>query len=178
LDSAGGDNTAFVDDVQLSQASATGLTDGGFESAAVGGGTFQYAPSGTAWSYDSSAGVSGNGSGFTSGNPGAPEGSQVAFLQGDGSFSQSVAGLAAGSYQLTFAAAQRGNFAQSGEDFEVLVDGQVVGTFAPSGTSYGGYATSVFAVGAGTHTVTFVGVDTAGGDNTAFVDNVVIFASS
>ena len=59
------------------------------------------------------AGISGNNSGFTSGNPPAPQGSQVAFLQGTGSFSQTVAGWAAGSYVITFDAAQRGNFQTS-----------------------------------------------------------------
>ena len=50
-----------------------------------------------------------NGSGFTSANPNAPEGTQVAFLQATGAISQSVAGLAAGTYVLTFDVAQRGN---------------------------------------------------------------------
>jgi hypothetical protein len=93
--------------------------------------------------------VAGNGSGFTSGNPDAPEGAQVGFLEETGSFSQAVAGWAAGNYQISFDAAQRANFQASRQDFEVLVDGVVVGTFTPSGTSYQGYATAVFTVSAG-----------------------------
>ena len=84
------------------------------------------------------AGIAGNNSGFTSGNPPAPQGTQVAFLQKTGSFSQTVAGWAAGSYVITFDAAQRGNFQASRQDFQVLVDGAVVGTFTPSGTAYQG----------------------------------------
>ena len=56
----------------------------------------------------------------------------------------------------------------------MLVDGVVVGTFTPSGTSYQTYTTSTFSVAAGAHTIKFLGLDSAGGDNTAFVDAVAI----
>ena len=46
---------------------------------------------------------------------------------------QTVAGWAAGNYRITFAAAQRGNYQPSRQDFQVLVDGIVVGTFTPVG---------------------------------------------
>jgi hypothetical protein len=52
----------------------------------------------------------------------------------------------------------------------VLVDGKVVGTFTPSGTDYAAYATASFAVTAGSHTITFVGVDPTGDDYTALID--------
>ena len=48
----------------------------------------------------------------------------------------------------------------------------------PSGTDYSAYATSTFAVGAGSHTITFKGLDSAGGDNTAFIDNVQLVAAT
>jgi hypothetical protein len=97
----------------------------------------------------------------------------VAFLQGTGSFNQSINDWAAGSYVLTFDAAQRG-YGPSHQNFEVLVDGSVVGVFTPSGTSYQRYTTPVFTVTAGAHTIAFQGLNTAGGDNTAFVDQVAI----
>jgi hypothetical protein len=153
-------------------AASTELADGGFEAPAVGAGHYQYAPTGTPWSYAGAAGVSSYSSGFTAGNPNAPEGAQVAFLQTTGSFSQVVAGLAAGSYKLTFEAAQRGNSQASRQNFQVLVDGLAVGTFTPASTSYALYTTTTFTVAAGAHTITFQGLDSAGGDNTAFVDNV------
>src|SRR5262249_60702435 len=134
-----------------------------------GPGTFQYAPAGTPGSYSASAGVAANGSGFTASNPGAPEGTQVGFLQGGGAFSQAVT-LAAGSYQLTFQAARRGN-GGGNEDFAVMVDGTRVGTFTPAGTSYAALTTAAFTVGAGSHTIAFVGLDTAGGDKHPFNDN-------
>src|SRR6185295_4362272 len=81
----------------------------GFEAPAVA--AYQYNPIGAAWTFAGPSGVSANGSGFTSGNPNAPEGVQVAFLQGTGSISQSISGFHAGvSYTVVFAAAQRGNY--------------------------------------------------------------------
>ena len=47
-----------------------------------------------------------------------------------------------------------------------------MGSFTPAGASYAGYSTSTFTVTSGTHTIAFQGVDTAGGDNTAFIDAV------
>jgi len=91
--------------------------------------------------------VAGNNSAFTSGNPAAPEGGQVAFLQTTGSMSQSVAGWQSGTYQISFQASQRGNVPGNVQDFRVLVDGQLVGTFTPSGTSYATYTTSAFTGG-------------------------------
>ena len=87
-----------------------------------------------------------------------------------GSISQ-TSNWVAGNYVLSFDAAQRGNYQASQQDFQVLVDGVVVGTFTPSGTSYKTYTTSMFTVGAGSHTITFRGLDSAGGDNTAFIDS-------
>jgi Ca2+-binding RTX toxin-like protein len=144
----------------------------GFEAPAVGAGSFRYDPTGTPWTFAGSAGIAGNGSGFTAGNPNAPEGAQVAFLQGTGSFSQAVTNLAAGTYRLTFQAAQRANVQASRQDFRVLVDGAAVGTFMPAGTAYSTLTTAAFTVAAGAHTISFQGLDSAGGDNTAFVDDV------
>jgi hypothetical protein len=118
----------------------------------------------------SAAGVAGNVGYFTSGNPHAPEGTQVAFVQGAGSsFSQSI-NFSAGIYSLTFQAAQRG--VSGGETFNVLVDSQVVGSFRPSGTSYSTFTTGNFVLSAGSHTIEFLGSGSAGGKETALIDNV------
>jgi hypothetical protein len=119
------------------------------------------------------SGVSGNGSGFTSGNPSAPQGSQVGFLQNNGSFSQQLT-LAAGTYTVSFSAAQRATYQSSSQTFRVLIDGVAVGTFTPTGTSYATYSTGGFTVAAGVHTIAFVGLNPNGGQNTAFLDQVVI----
>jgi hypothetical protein len=158
-------------------APTSSIGDPGFEQVQVGAGKFQYRPTGSPWTFAGNSGISANNSGFTSGNPPAPQGTQVAFLQGTGSFSQPVTNWAAGSYTLTFYAAQRANYQASRQDFNVQVDGVVIGTFTPSSTSYQSFTTAVFTVTAGAHTITFQGLDTAGGDNTAFIDQVVASSS-
>ena len=47
---------------------------------------------------------------------------------------------------LTFQAANRANNGVGQENFEVLIDGSVVGTFTPSSTSYQSYSTVAFPV--------------------------------
>ena len=85
LDTAGGDNTAFVDDIEIQRVDG-GHEDAGFERPSAGpagaDGSYIYGPTGSAWTFAGDAGVTANGSGFTCGNPAAPEGAQVAFLQG------------------------------------------------------------------------------------------------
>jgi hypothetical protein len=172
----GGDNTALIDQVAITQLT-TGLTDLGFEQLPLGAGGYTYDPEGSAWSFAGTAGVAGNGSAFTSSNPAAPEGSQVAFLQQTGSVSQSMT-FAAGTYALSFRAAQRGNGGGS-QTFQVLVDGNVVGTFNNlTGTGFGTLSTGAFTVAAGSHTVTFQGTNLNGGDNTVLIDQVAIVSQA
>jgi hypothetical protein len=80
--------------------------------------------------------------------------------------------MAGRQYTLTFSAAQRSN-GGGAEDFKVLLDDAVLGTFKAASTSYADLSAS-FVTTPGTHTLEFLGVDSAGGDNTAFVDNVRI----
>ena len=103
-----GDNTAFIDQVQINLVAPPPPYDGSFESVSVGTGlsAYRYNPSGSAWTFDGGSGLSANGTSFTYGNPSAPDGGQVAFLQTLGTFRQTVS-LAAGSYSLSFSAAQR-----------------------------------------------------------------------
>lgn len=63
------------------------------------------------------------------------------------------------------------NDANGNEDFQVLLDGTVIGTFTPTGTGYTDYATT-FSTTSGTHTLEFQGLDSGGGDRTSFIDNV------
>ncbi|MGO8902250.1 MAG: beta strand repeat-containing protein [Isosphaeraceae bacterium] len=153
--------------------------DAGFETPPVGNG-YQYNPTGTAWTFSgaspSGSGVAGNNSAFTSGNPNAPQGTQVAFLQETGTITQSVAGWSAGTYTISFYAAQRANYGS--QNFEVLVDGSVVGTFTPTTTTYQPYSTSTFTVAAGPHTIKILGLDTAGGDHTVFLDEVSVASAN
>ena len=184
LDSSGGDSTAFLDAVAIASAptpTSPSVGDPSFENVPLNG-SYAYAPSGSAWSFgvagtNTGSGITGNNNGFTSGNPNAPDGRQVAFLQSHGVLTQTVSNWVAGSYQISFLAAQRGNYGLR-EDFEVLVDNTVVGVFTPADTTYRTSTTSVFSVSAGVHTITFQGLDSSGGDSTAFLDAVAIASAN
>src|SRR5207244_2960635 len=61
------------------------------------------------------------------------------------------------------------------QTLQVLVDGNVVGTFNNlTGARYTALTTSSFAVASGSHTITFQGTNLAGGDNTVFIDRIAI----
>jgi RHS repeat-associated protein len=175
-DSAGGNgNAAFIDAVQVT--GSVVIPNSGFEAPALGAGNFQYSPTGGSWTFGGGTGISANGSGFTSGNPGAPEGGQVAFIQfgSNDVFFQTLSGFQTGvNYTVSFFAAQRGNSSNGGQDFDVYLDSTLLGTFRPASTSYSALSTAPFTTTAGTHTLRFVGRDSAGGDNTAFIDAVQI----
>jgi hypothetical protein len=131
--------------------------DPGFEQAVVSTdpGGFGYSPP-SPWSFISptvpgdGAGVVANGSGF--GNPNAPQGTQAAFAQKTGSFSQTDY-LEAGMYSINFMAAQRNDIqGVNHQTFDVVLDGQVVGSFEPRDEVYRPYGTPSFVVAAaGTH---------------------------
>ena len=146
------------------------LSGGGFEVPAIGA-TYQYTPAGSPWTFAAQSGISGNGTGFTGSNPNAPEGTQIAFIQGNGTITQ-VVNLVTGTYVLTFQAAQRASCQNSFQIVNVLVDKQNVGDFRPGGTNYETETTHPFAVAAGDHTICFTGLNPNGGDNTAFIDNI------
>jgi hypothetical protein len=128
-------------------------------------------PTGSPWTFAGGSGVAGNGSAVTSGNPAAPQGTQVTWMQNGSTISQAV-NFAAGSYTISFDAAQRGNYS-SNSTVQVKIDGQTVGSVTPTGTSYALYTTNSFTVTAGNHTVAFVSVSNNGG-STALLDAVSI----
>jgi hypothetical protein len=173
LNPNGGDNTTFIDQVRVSFVAT--VIDPGFETPALGTGpsAYQYMPAGSPWTFSNTAGLAGNGSAFTSGNPPAPDGTQVAFLQTTSTIRQAIT-FGSGTFSLTVSAAQRANTQSSSQTFQVLIDGAVIGTFTPPGTSYTSFTTNNFTVSAGAHTVTFKGLNPQGGDNTVFLDQVQI----
>jgi len=182
-----GDNTAFIDNVQLSQSDIVVAPSGpvvgnnSFETPALGPGNFAYDINltGTTWTFASaqghgSTGISANNSGFTGANPPAPDGGQVAWVNGMDTISQTIPGWQAGiTYTLTFAAAQRGENNTTPERFNVMLDNQILDVYSPSGTSYQDHSVS-FSTSAGSHTLAFAGLldSQIYGDNTAFIDNV------
>jgi DNA-binding beta-propeller fold protein YncE len=150
------------------------VQDSGFESPNVGNGIWTPDPPGPPWTYQGTAGVSGNGSGFTVRNPDAPAGDQVAYLQEQGNVSQQFS-FVSGSYQLSVLAAQR--YGDGGiQTVQLELDHQAVGApIQPTGTSYLSYTVN-FWVTAGNHTITLAGLSSS--DNTAFIDSVSITNTS
>ena len=172
-------NNAAGDSAYSGEANATTLSASisvpnfGFEAPVTS--TFVYNPSGGSWTFSGNSGISANGSGFTSGNPNAPQGTQVAFLQSTCSVSQALSGFVPGAtYRVTFAAAQR-KFGTLGQTWNVTANGSIIGTFAPplSATNYVDYF-ATFTASAASLTLAFNGTDLNGGDNTVFIDNVRI----
>ncbi len=148
---------------------------GGFESPAISAGSYAYNPAGGngGWTFGGTAGdgsgLVSNGSGFN--NPTAPEGTQAAFLQSHGSVTQTISGFTPGSvYVISYLAAQRPGNQQS---WDVVVDGNVISSNTPGSNSYTVYTAS-FTATASYHTLSFAGTNTAGGDNTVFIDNVQV----
>jgi alpha-L-rhamnosidase len=179
----GGNESANSSEVSATPALATIsgiISNFGFEAPGIG--AYQYNPSGGTWTFtaqsgSNGSGISANNSAFTSGNPNAPQGGQVAFLQGTATISQTLIGLLAGAiYQITFSAAQRNDIygGQAGQTWQLQLDGTNIGTYAPpeSAQSYVDYAATFTASASSSHTIAFVGTDSNGGDNTVFIDDV------
>jgi alpha-L-rhamnosidase len=171
-----------VESPNSGEASATPspILNFGFETPRIS--NYQYNVSGGSWIFSggtgSGSGITGNNSAFTVDNSAAPEGTQVAFLQSTGTISQTLYGFLPGTnYTLTFSAAQRADSANQhgGESWNVKLDNTVVGSYNPGAgaTSYTDYQ-AAFTASANVHTLSFVGTDLAGGDNTVFLDNVRI----
>jgi hypothetical protein len=114
------------------------------------------------------SGVAGNGSAMTLGNPPAPDGTQVAFLQdANMNCSQSVI-FAAGNFTISFMAAQKAD--GSNQTIQVQLAGVIVGSFTPPSTSYTSYTTPPFPAFAGLRAVLLKTT----GTGTALIDSVSI----
>lgn len=184
LGQATGDATLFLDQVTVQSATSTRVlvSSNGFESPAVGANTynaFRYNPATVSgaqeWTFEGYSGVTGNNSGFTSGNPWAPEGGQVAFVQmNTGVVSQVLTFPTRGNYQVSLKAAQRGLWNQSRQVVQVYLDDTRIGAIAPTGTAYETLALPVSTT-AGSHKLSFRG--TATDDSTVFLDRVEVVSA-
>ncbi len=157
---------------------APSIANPGFEVPVVGAGQYQAAPTGSGWTFSSTgSGICDKDGPFCSGNPTkTPDGTQVAVLQGTASFARDLPFPNGGTYQVGCLAQQR---AGQSNDFQVLVDGQVVGTFRPTLSvnnrdQFEACTTATFPATAGTHRLTFQGLDSNGGDNAVFIDAIAI----
>jgi hypothetical protein len=146
--------------------------DFSFESVAIPGTGFYafiYNPAAPYIAFSGNSGVTGNGSGFTSANPSAPDGTKVAFVQMQGTISVSLQ-LSAGSYTLQAWVANRANWGAN-QTVRVTVNGTAIGSFS-GGTSYKQVASSPFTVSAGTHQLVFQGEATT--DATLLIDQITV----
>ena len=94
-----------------SEPDGNAVQNSNFASPNVGTGSsaYEYDPTGANWTFSGTAGVAGNGSGFTSGNPNAPSGTQVGFIQETGAISQTI-DVPFSAVSISFAAAGAGNY--------------------------------------------------------------------
>ncbi|MEK7954169.1 beta strand repeat-containing protein [Luteolibacter soli] len=174
---AGGDNTIFIDNVQILVASPA-VPNFSFETPGLGGGAYSYNPTGGSWTFSGTpgngSGIAANGSGFS--NPNAPHGSQIAFVQNLGTITQTLSGFTSGkTYTLSYLAAQRpGSF--GGQTWNVKIGNTVIQSNAAGSNSFTCYSAN-FVASAATQTLSFVGTNLSGGDRTVFIDNVSISRS-
>lgn len=150
-----------------------------FENPSVG--TYQYNPSGGAWTFTAQSGANGSGiaanaSAFTSANPNSPDGVQVAYVQGIATISQVISNFVPGTSNLvTFSAAQRAVYVNGGQTWSLKINNVTVASFAPAAaaTNYVSYS-ATFKASSTNQTVSFAGTDLHGGDNTIFLDKIRI----
>ncbi|MCE0522099.1 MAG: family 16 glycosylhydrolase [Methylacidiphilales bacterium] len=146
-----------------------------FETPSIG--NYSYSPVGSSWTFTSFAGITATGSGTAYGAASAPDGTQVALVEGIsgsslGTMSQSVT-FPAGTYTISFYGAQRYSQVQP---IQVSVDSTVIGTYTPASNGFAQITTASFTVTAGNHTVTFAATDSSA-DKTSFIDLVSISSS-
>lgn len=148
------------------------VANAGFETPALGAG-FQYNPSVGGNSYVSLAGIAGNGSAWAF-NP-APQGSQVAFIQGsggsNGAITMNVSGLVVGGvYVVQFQASARPGY--SANQLAVAFGSTSLGSHTPGSTNFAAITTPSFTASATTGVVSFTGV--SGGNTASGIDAVAV----
>lgn len=168
---------------------STDLQNAGFETpdASAAKGKMISFPAGGPWiRVAGSAGISGNNApgstdpNFTSGNPPAPEGKQVCYLQNNTGYSASsikqTKTFVAGQHFASVKAAQRGNnnSQQGASILSVKYDQQEVIRFKPPGTNYSLFTSAPFTATAGAHEITCANAGPTNFDNTVLFDDVVI----
>lgn len=173
---------------------STLVQDFSFEDPLLSGlGAYTYRPTGTAWDFGTgSDGIAAVGPVDTNFNmTSAADGKQAAFIQKSNSqISQTITGLTIGqSYRVSFFAATRPDMADSnpfyggGEDFNLLWNGDLIGYYLPTSTSFSFYTTGFFKATSTSGVLAFQGVDSNSScnqnsdglcDRTAFIDAVSI----
>lgn len=149
------DRTMFLDAVTTSDPVNAPINEGGFETPVLAANSFQYTPTGSAWTFGQAAGISTSGSAFNPATP--PEGVQIGLIQGAAYLSQTTPSWAAGTYTITFQASAR---VGGRAGIEVYVDNAKVGEFTTlTSATYTSYTTPPFSVTSGPKVITFRGIN-------------------
>jgi hypothetical protein len=190
---AKGDNTAFLDDV-IATGTPVEVRNAHFEFTSPTLAARSWTnidpsrkPAGncdfTEWVFTPGGGISTNGTKWTNNTNLAPAGTQVAFLTGKSSMTNSPIGTwdPNAKYIIKFSASPWRNNALYNlgiQTINVLVDSHQLFSVTPvgSGASLKDYRTPPFSVAAGAHTITFVGTSTTGA--AVIVDNVEVRVST
>jgi len=155
------------------------ISNGSFEFPALGGANFIYYNSMSAaqqaqltWVGGGNGGAEpalfANGSGWNYVN--VPDGTQGISLQSTATIAQTVNFLSAGNYTLSWLAASRNGQVNP---YVVQLDGIILpGTHSTANTTWQSVSTTFPVTNAGNHTVTFVGLNTSGGDNSVGLDSI------
>lgn len=149
------------------------IVNGSFETNSVNG-NYAYGEVASGWSISSGAGVSANNTAWTGTTA---TGSYFAFLQNVSSMSQTFTSSSAANYSFSFDLALRSGYS-AGQAVSVSLDGVELGTYTASllWSSTNAVAANI---AAGTHTLTFAGLNPGNAfDTTAFVDNVSMSVSA
>ncbi len=163
--------------VRLNNTVALAIANSSFQTYdSLANGNFGYTPTGASWIFNS-AGIALNGSPWY--GPTNHDGNAGGFIQRDGSISQTVTVTEAGFYKFSFQAVGRGgNDGPDGLFFRV--DGANATTFTAadfSQTSWLNY-TAGANLSIGTHTISFAGNNTLGGDKSTVIDAVSATSSN
>jgi hypothetical protein len=152
------------------------ILDSSFETPALGTGNAQYTPSGSDWAFTGRSGISNNDPDWTS--VPAPDGLQVAFLQGFGGvgamISQELTDLVVGDvYEFSFYLASRpGGYTPN--SIEALLGSSDLGIFTPASTSFSRFTSAPVTATSSAMELQFVGSTVNGDDINAFLDLVQV----
>ncbi|WP_373988842.1 PEP-CTERM sorting domain-containing protein [Duganella sp. BuS-21] len=153
---------------------AASLNNTSFETNTVGGG-YAYGNVAADWSFTGGGAVSHN---YTAWNGVTASGDYFAVLQNIASISQTFSSDAAGVFSISFDMALRSGY-YAGQVVGVTLDGNDLGSFAATSTGWNSFASASVTLGAGSHTLSFSGLNpTNQYDTSAFIDNVGLTVSA
>jgi hypothetical protein len=160
-------------------ASVAAITLEGFEAPILNPNEARYSNqiTGSVWTFSGTTGrgLIRNGSPWNA--PAAPQGRQMAFLQGGNAQATLAFNLAAGNHTVSFYAANFDARADHVNPIQVKVDGRVVGKIIPEGTAFKRYTTPQFTLSANAtnvHSIELSSTNGAVGDFVTFIDAVSI----